>query len=58
VSIDHRQIDDAFLGDFAHLRIHAWTVNRAARARDLAARGVTVILTDEDLSTELPELMH
>jgi glycerophosphoryl diester phosphodiesterase len=58
VSIDHRQIDDAFLADFAHLRIHAWTVNRAARARDLAARGVTVILTDEDLSTELPELMR
>jgi glycerophosphoryl diester phosphodiesterase len=58
VSIDHRQIDDAFLRDFAHLRIHAWTVNRAARARELAARGVIVILTDEDLSGELPELMH
>ena len=56
VSLFHHQIDDDFLRDFGHLRIHAFTVNNAGRARRLFDRGVDVILTDADLLPEFPEL--
>jgi len=58
LSLEHSRITEAFLRDFADLLIHTFTVNDAERARALARAGVDVILTDEDFSTELPELMR
>ena len=57
VSINHRAIDGAFLRDFGHLRIHAFTVNRSERVRTLVDQGVDVVLTDVDFSADFPELM-
>jgi len=42
---------------WAHRGFHAGGAPQNS-PQAVAARGVTVILTDEDLSTELPELMH
>ena len=50
-------MDQEFLSDFSHLRVHAFTENLPQYIDELVAGGVDVILTDSDLSADFPHMM-
>ena len=51
-------MDEEFLSEFSHLRVHAFTENMPQYVDELITGGADVILTDVDLSDEFPDLMY